>query len=578
MIRAVSVTALLFLLVPPAGSQTAPSTGPGVSGWRQDIDEIVRDIRVFHPNPFTKVGELTFLRQAEALKNAVPSLTEEQRVAAAMRLVASLGDGHTQLEPDSSAFAFWYPIRIYEFTDGFFVTSAHKSVSDLAGAQVLEIAGHPASEVVAEARKLMGADNVFHRKEKLYAVHSAALMKGLGYTDPGGQLKIKFRLRDGRVVERDLVPTRTDDPAYKGFEAAFEWQFRREMFGVPFGKADDWISAYSALPSVTFRTVDTSRPPHFILGGPYVSRAMPQHHAYYVQMNQLDDTELIPFLQAALREVDQLRPRRLILDLRYNFGGDGSVVNDMIAEFITRQNHPPWTELYILTGRKTFSAGIMALSAFLKHTRPTLIGEPAGAALNSFGDATSRKYSRTGLHLYVSTLRHQLSASNDLSEFIPVDLPAPFSFADYAAGRDPALDPILRGEEMRSIPVIALANGGVAARRAYEDRKARFASYDWWRPPPEIDLRNACQMLMDQKRMPDALETCRLNADIHPYIWNVWLNLGRAQRLSGMQTEALKSYRRVLEVDPNNFNAHAICPLLAKASMSDGLPVCEAFK
>jgi hypothetical protein len=534
-----------------------------VPDWRHDIDEIVRDVRLLHPDPFAKTGRLTFLREAEALKAALPSLTEEQRVVRAMRLVASVQDGHTKLEPDTPAFADWYPVRLYEFTDGLFVTSAHRSVSELAGARVLEIAGRPADGIVAEARKLLGADNAFDSKERLYAVHSAALMRGLGYAAPDGRLRVKCRLRDGTVVERSLAPRRADDPRYKAEESTFEWQFRTEVFGLPFGRDRDWVSAYQGLPASTFDTEDTSRPPHLTCRRELVARPMPQQDAYFVQLNQVNDTTFVAFFQTVLREVDRVKPRRLILDWRYNYGGDGSRVNFMIREFIKRSDDPPWKELYLLTGRKTFSAAIMALDVFLKHTQYTIVGEPTGSALNHFGDPTVRKYPLTGLRLTVSTLRHQLSRSDDLSEFIPVDVPAPFSFADYAAGRDPAVDPILRGEEMRSIPVIALSDGGAAARKAYEDRKVRFAKYDWWAPPREIDLRHVAQALRQQKRMTDALATCKLNAEMHPYVWNVWLNLGSTQRAAGHTVESLQSLRRVLELDPNNFNADVIRPILA---------------
>src|SRR5229473_2006576 len=169
---------ILACLLLAASSQ---SSDRSVANWRHDIEEIVKDIRSLHPDPFTKTGQTIFLREVEALKAAVPGLIEEQRVLWAMRVVALLGDGHTKLEPDSPAFAFWYPIRLYEFTDGYFVTSAHRSVSELAGAQVLEIAGHRTSEVIGEARKLMGADNEFSGKERLYAVHNPDLSSGRRY-------------------------------------------------------------------------------------------------------------------------------------------------------------------------------------------------------------------------------------------------------------------------------------------------------------------------------------------------------------------------------------------------------------
>jgi hypothetical protein len=554
------------LLGKMAIGQEVQPPGASISDWRQDTDDIVNRIRALHPNPFLKTGELTFLREVEAMKAALPSLTEEQRVVRAMRLVALLGDGHTQLEPDNPAFAFWYPIRLYEFTDGFFVTSAHKSVADLAGAQVLEIAGRPVEEAVAEVRTLMGADNRFGSMERLYAVHSAGLMKGLGFAAPNGQLRVKFKLGNGKFVVRDLAARKADNSHYETFEASFEWQFRGEMFGMPLGTPEEWVSAYKGLAAEAFRTVDMSRPPHLIQRGKYISHPMPEQDAYYVQVNQVDDTSFVTFFQRFMQEVDQLMPRRLILDWRYNFGGDGSKVSDMIHELVKREDNKPWNELYLLTGRKTHSAAIMALDAFLKHTQFTIVGEPTGSALNHFGDAVSRNYPRTGLKLDVSTLRHQLGASNDLSEFLPVDVPAPFSFADYVAGRDPAVDPILRGEEMRSLPVIALMDGGATVREVYEMRKRQFAKYHWWAPPREIDLRRVCDALREQKRMADAVETCKLNAEIHPDVWNVWYNLGIVQRAAGLKKEALESYRRVLEIDPDNWNAPAIRRLLAAES------------
>jgi len=52
---------------------------------------------------------------------------------------------------------------------------------------------------------------------------------------------------------------------------------------------------------------------------------------------------------------------------------------------------------------------------------------------------------------------------------------APFSFSDYAAGRDPAIDSIMGGKEMRSIPLIALNDGGQkAVRRPAETTLSRL--------------------------------------------------------------------------------------------------------
>jgi hypothetical protein len=222
-------------------------------------------------------------------------------------------------------------------------------------------------------------------------------------------------------------------------------------------------------------------------------------------------------------------------------------------EFIKREDSRTW-QLYILTGGKTFSAALGLLHGFVEHIPLTIVGEPPGAPFNFFGDATSRKYRATGLELHVSVLRHQFSDSADVSEFVAVDVPAPFSFADYVAGRDPAVDPILRGEEMRSIATIIRADGGAAARKVWRERKEKFAAYPWWTAPREFDLRAACRDLQQHQRMEDALEACTLTTEIQPFIWNSWYNLGNLQQQTGHMQEAAGSYGRVFEIDPNNFN------------------------
>jgi tetratricopeptide (TPR) repeat protein len=187
------------------------------------------------------------------------------------------------------------------------------------------------------------------------------------------------------------------------------------------------------------------------------------------------------------------------------------------------------------------------------------------APVNSFGDPVSIQFPRTGLHLDLSTVAHQLGDGHDVGELTPVDMPAEMSFADYASGKDPAVDPILDGEEMRSLAVIALEDGGAAARRAYDERKARFARHAWWSPPAEIELRTVTQELVRQNRGAEAIETAELNAEIHPDIWNTWYNLGVAQRAAGKAREGLESWRKVLELDPENANASEIRKAFADA-------------
>jgi tetratricopeptide (TPR) repeat protein len=543
-------------------SQASAADAPA---WRTGLSHLAAAIEAVHPNAFANITRADFERRARDLERALPRLTDEQRMARAMQLVARLGDGHTQLEPHSDAFRLWYPIRLYDFTDGYFVTSAYGQDADLAGAEIIEIAGRPVADIANDARSLAGADNALDSKERLYPLHNAALMRGLGFADANGGLAIAARLANGQTVSRTLAAQPGSDSAFAS-GGVFDWRYRSEPFGPALGAMSDWTSAYRNLPALAFRTGDRTRPLHLMYRRGRIRHALPAQDAYYMQLNStgnLPDDPMADFAERALDEVDALRPRSLIVDIRYNFGGDGSKVPGFIHAFIRRGDAPSWQNLYVLTGRRTFSAGIMLIAAFVDHTQATLIGEPAGGALDHYGDATAIQLDEIGATLSVSTLFHQLQDQGQRYDIMPVDVAAPFSFADWSAGRDPAIDPILAGEEMRSVPLIALAETGAAARRIFDARNR--GPHKEWTALREFDLIRAIWRLYDQNRRADALELARVMVELRP-------NSARAQSLlgdnlieTGQRDQGLAAYREALRLDPNNLDNISQRSALAEA-------------
>jgi hypothetical protein len=536
--------------------------------WRRDIDVIVENISALHPRPWTEIGRLSFLRQAEALKSELPRLSEEQRVVRAMRLVALIGDRATALEPDNPTFNEWYPIRLYQFTDGYFVTAAHRSVADLAGAQIVAIGGRPVAEAMEIARGLLSANGIAERTERLYAIHNSGLMRGAGLADADGRLRIRARLASGRMVDRALTPARTDSQLYASGGSPFIWADLSEPYGTPLGTHDDWFTAYRNLPAMAFRTPDDARPLHLRHRRVFFAQALPAQEAYYAQINYMSNSAqetFEDFFQRMMREVDAARPRRLIIDLRFNAGGDGSKAIMMAQEIVRRGPDTPWRELYILVGRRTGGAAISGLDAFVRNTPATIIGEPTGGQYNSISDSRSFAYPDTHIRVSVAVTTGQMSESNDLSDTILPDIPAPFSFADWRAGRDPAIDPILSGIEMRSVPVLARMEGGAAARRIDGERRTAFRRHAWWRPLRFNAVKTVGYDLLRADRAADSVEMFTLMTELYPDEWNSWESLGRGQTAAGTAADARTSYRCALALDPENFDAGDLRAALAEA-------------
>lgn len=544
-----------FMLAALAAT-TSTANGAEPSDWRSAIDAIVSHITTIHPNAFASVERARFERMARELKADLPRLSEEARMARAMQLVAMIGDGHTQLEPTGNAFRLWYPFRLYEFTDGYFITSATGAAADLVGAQVLTLGGRTITEAAALARSTMGADNRLDAMERLYTLSNAALMRGLGLAEADGSLRVRARLANGAVLERTLPALPGDEQAYAS-GPVFDWHYRTEVFGTPIGSPAAWRSAYRDLPALAFRSEDRARPPHLALRRARTAYALPDASAYYMQLNlvgNFTNDAMDAFAERALSECDTLRPRSLIVDLRYNFGGDGSKVPGFIHAFIRRAQNPPWTNLYVLTGRRTFSAGIILVAAFVDHTSCTFVGEPAGGALDHYGDATQILLPQIGAQLGVSTLFHQLQDQGQRYDIMPVDVAAPFSFADYAAGRDPAIDPILAGAEMRSVPLIAIAENGAAARRAFDARNTQFAAHREWMALREFDLVRAIWRLSDLNRRADAVELAQIMVELRPNSARAHSLLGDNLIATDQREAGWAAYRRALQLDPTNLD------------------------
>jgi hypothetical protein len=227
------------------------------------------------------------------------------------------------------------------------------------------------------------------------------------------------------------------------------------------------------------------------------------------------------------------------------------VLIPFIHKFIRSDKLQQPGRLYTLTGRKTYSAGVMLLDLMLKHTNTILVGEPSGAPLSTYGDAGSHRLPHSGMQLDVSTTHWQLVSSADKSREHTVDVPAVFSSDEYFSGRDPALDFILsRDAPWQSLPALFRESGGAAAEREYARRKAQWQQYPWWHAFPENEMRYAAREAAGDGRRADAEAGFAILLDRYPESWRAWRDYGDALESWQEIERAVACYRKGLELNP----------------------------
>jgi hypothetical protein len=138
----------------------------------------------------------------------------------------------------------------------------------------------------------------------------------------------------------------------------------------------------------------------------FLLRDLPEQHSIYVRVNgSIDDhaETLAHFTARTLALAAQRAPRNIIVDFRYNRGGDYTAVLPLVrglADATPNNGH-----LYLIVGPNTFSAGILAGSQFKRYLgrRLTIVGEDVGDRLRFRGEGLVVTLPASRADLYFGT-------------------------------------------------------------------------------------------------------------------------------------------------------------------------------
>ena len=76
-------------------------------------------------------------------------------------------------------------------------------------------------------------------------------------------------------------------------------------------------------------------------------------------------------------------------------------------------------------------------------TNALFAGEPGGGKPNSYSERTDFTLPNTKMSGSISSRYHEEGGPGDNREYVPVDIPAAMTAADYFGNRDPVLEAVL---------------------------------------------------------------------------------------------------------------------------------------
>jgi tetratricopeptide (TPR) repeat protein len=405
-----------------------PPAATREDGWAWDLDFFIRRMEQMHWDLYGKAPKEALRAEVQSLKRDIPRLTDSQARARLRRITAMVGDGHTasRLTAEGEARPL-LPLHLFTFTDGTYIIGAGAPHEGLAGAMVLEVGGLKIDDALAATRPYLSVDNEMgYLAGGPTILMSPAILQAIGAAPDQSSAKGGFALK---------IQKPGHDPE----------EVRVEPADFPAGGHGGLLT-----PGFTYvhDSFDASRP--LFLRSPDQAlriESLPESKAVYFWFGGVTDTPagtLAEFTHRAFDQVEATGAEHLIIDMRFNGGGNTGLVRPLVdavirSDTINRRGH-----LWVIIGRHTFSAAQNTVNLLDKQTRAVFVGEPTGSRPQFVGESTFFILPHSRTRVSCSSRYWQHMDSTDQRTWVQPDIAAPMSFADYAAGRDPALDAILR--------------------------------------------------------------------------------------------------------------------------------------
>jgi hypothetical protein len=393
-----------------------------------------------HPRGSEAAADPAWRSGWERLAAQADGLTAEAWVMGVMARLAWFRDGHTTIYHymvKLPAFDLDLPITASPFFDGLYVTAAKDEGAPLLGGRIVRVDGVAIKQVLRAFAATWPANNAAWTHHDLGLALKPAVLRGARLAGPAAvsaPVTIEAEV-DGSIVKAALTP-RPD--------------------------GDDALAALSRKPW----PVETWRPgaePNFVHADGKV---------LVIAFDRLSDKRdsILAFVRAAFAAMETPGIERVVLDLRRNDGGS-NFMGEGLRRYLERSRFNRPGGLYVLTSGKTFSAAQNLTSRLERETWAIFVGEPSGGAPNHYGDAAP--FQAEGFPAYVSTLPWFDSDPLDKRIWTMPDVLAPLRFADWAAGRDAAMEAAFSHVDNRTLDDLS------DARTMYFDRASQKSE---WKP------------------------------------------------------------------------------------------------
>jgi hypothetical protein len=418
-ISRVIVAVLLFVA---SGSAMTPGEA---RAWQEDLRFMAKQMEEKHKNLYHSISAQDFAARIAALNAKIPSLTKAEVIVEMAKIVAAVGDGHTNIYPtrDPKIDFHTLPVTFTFFGTQLYVRAVQEEQRPLLGARVLRIGNLEVDDAYATVKTVIGHEN-----------------------DGDARYWAQYLLSIPEVLEALHITSQVEDVPLTLATTHGQVQVMLHPFApVEIMSGDTSTLFYTRKGWIDVRDLSAGTDPLWLRG-----INVPFHYEHvgnllYVQINKVGDgpdETLAHFAQRLHDEIITTKPNKVAIDLRRNRGGDGTLIVPLIRSIIESQSIDRPGHLFGIIGPATFSAAQMLTDALERYTNIIFVGEPTGSKGNTYGDSRKITLPNSGITVRVSIYYWQDWYPWDKRDATVPQVRAPLTFEAYSHKIDPAVEAI----------------------------------------------------------------------------------------------------------------------------------------
>ncbi len=527
---------LILLLVGCLALQATAQSSFTATQWQEDLRFLQHTVHKDYPFLFKKVTQEDFDAAVEDLYKEIPNLEPHEINVGFAKIIGLFKYGHTRLGIRDNPTPFnQLPINMYRFSDGIYVQGVHKDYEKALGAKVVAIGNMSIDKALEAIYPVVPVENeqFFKAYGFLYLIspqvlHAQGIIPKLSNTVP-----LTFE-KDGATFTMtfNALPAGKMVPTTYGFVQ----------------QKNDWLDIRSQTQTPLYlKNLDKI----------YYFEHIPEKKTVYVRHSQIqdEDQEPIPvFYERVFNFIEKNGVERLILDVRLNGGGNNYKNKALVTKIIESKTINTVGNLYVILGRRTFSACQNLVNELDNYTNAIFMGEPTGENINFYGDNRLVELPNTKLPVYLSFAWWQDKPQWENQPWLAPHIAIDMSFDQYKTNQDPVVEACLDFSDSNFIldPMQYMTDLYMAgekeklqkeAYRMVNDPAYRFFDF-------EGELNKTGYNLLGRGQHQDALAVFGFITQLFPESANAWDSLAEGYLTSGNSEKAKELYKKALSMDP----------------------------